>query len=167
MRLFKPRLSDHRHARLVAWALAMLLWMAGVLRGAGVTSRHLRQRGGAPLHAAAHFVKQLIVVRAQRIARLRTAGRFQYWRYGRLVLRRGVFRAIVGARVRKALRRRDPFAQLAALIDALAHVDSFARMVAARIRRRLTRLWPKRAARADDALAAPCCAPEAAFADSS
>ncbi len=145
----------------------MLLWVARVLRGAGVTSRHLRQRGDAPLHAAAYFVKQLIVVRAQRIARRRTVGRFQYWRYGRLVLRRGVFRAIVGARVRKALRRRDPLAQLAALIDALARIDSFAHMIAARIRRRLTRLWPHRVARADEALPAPRCASRVVFADSS
>jgi hypothetical protein len=44
MKLHRRPITKHQRARLIAWTLAMLMWMASVLKGAAFTPRHQRQR---------------------------------------------------------------------------------------------------------------------------
>ncbi|HYD89225.1 MAG TPA: hypothetical protein VEA80_17230 [Vitreimonas sp.] len=166
----KRHLSLHRRARLIAWALAMLTWMAQVLfADAPFTQRHARRRGPRmSLAGLTHMVRQLIIVRAADLARQRPKSRFNFHYRGYDRTPRAVIRAVIGARVRRMLKRDDLAARIGVLIHALNHLDQYASIVARRLRRRLTRLWPILAAPAAFAvqLIEPACA-VAAFDDSS
>ncbi|MGQ0532215.1 MAG: hypothetical protein ACT4OF_05935 [Caulobacteraceae bacterium] len=139
---FTPRpLPKHRRARLIAWALAMLAWMAQVIfAGAAFTKRHERQRGPRmSLDRLTRMVKMLIISRAIDLAGLRWRKRYIRVYRGRNITPRGSIRAIIGSRVRRHLKRKDKGERIGVLIHAIRHLDRYAALVAKRMKRRLTR----------------------------
>jgi hypothetical protein len=144
MHLAKRHLPKHARTRLIAWALAMLMWLGAALTGAiALKPRHQRQR--VDLHALTNLtllVKRLIISRAGDFARLRPPKRFGVAYRSRPIARPGLIRALIGSHLRRALKRRDIFKQICALIAALRHLDTHAAHLAKRMRRRLTRLAP-------------------------
>src|SRR5262245_4341653 len=98
MHIAKPILTQHRRARLIAWTLAMLAWLASVLfEGAPFTQRCARQRGKRmSLEGLARQVKLLIVSRGGELARLRRRKPGSHYR-GRSLRRPGRIRALIGA----------------------------------------------------------------------
>lgn len=141
---FTPRpLSKHRRARLIAWALAMLVWMAQVLFGAvAFKPRHERQRAERmSLAGLERMVKQLIISRAIDLSRRRwRRSRVRAYR-GRALVARSWANAVIGSRVRRMLRRRAIGERIAVLIHALRHLDYYAALVAKRVKRGQTRRW--------------------------
>jgi len=150
MHLAKRHLPKHARARLIAWALAMLMWLGAALTGAiAVRPRHQRQRVDLDaLTNLAFLVKRLIISRAGDFARLRRPKRFGVAYRGRPIARRGLIRALIGSHLRRTLKRKDVFKHICALIAALRHLDTHAAHMAKRLRRKLTRLAP--------VLATPC-----------
>lgn len=144
MHLAKRHLPKHARARLIAWALAMLMWLGAALSGAiAVKPRHQRQR--VDLYALTHLtllVKRLIISRAADFARLRPPKRVGTAYRGRPIARPGLIRALIGSHLRRALKRQDIFKHICALIAALRHLDVHAAHIAKRMRRKLTRLAP-------------------------
>lgn len=144
MHIAKRHLPKHARARLIAWALAMLMWLGAALYGAiTVKARHQRQR--VDLLALTHLtilIKSLIISRTADFARLRSPKRIPSASRGRAITMRGLIRALVGSRLRRALKRKDTFKQICALIAALRQIDAHAAHLARRMRRRLTRLTP-------------------------
>ncbi|MFN3464634.1 MAG: hypothetical protein ACK4X1_11230 [Terricaulis sp.] len=169
MHLAKRCLPKHARARLIAWALAMLMWLGAALSGAiAVKARHQRQR--VDFHALTRLtllVKRLIISRAGDFARLRPPKRFGTAYRGRPVARAGLIRALIGSQLRRALKRRDIFKHICALIAALRQIDVHAAHLARRMRRRLTRLTPILSRPCDADVLVSRAAAETAFADSS
>jgi hypothetical protein len=132
MQIPKRHLSRHRRQRLVLWVLAMLAWIASVLAGKPIGARQGRQRGHVSLDGLTRMVTQLLVVRAGELARLRRRRRLTYFKRGRDLRCRHLFRSLIGSRLRRAI---------AVMIHVLHHLDAYARPLAQRMRRRLTRLW--------------------------
>jgi hypothetical protein len=139
---YTPRpLPKHHRARLIAWALAMLAWVASLLFGGAVfTDRHARQRGKRmSLAGLKYMVECLILSRARDFARLRWRGRHVRAFRGRPIAPRAVVRALIGARVRRMLKRRTIAERIAVFIQALTQIDTYATLLAKRVRRGLTR----------------------------
>ena len=139
----RPRLSAHRQTRLIAWALAMLLWLRTVLSGVRIMSRRQRrQRGGCfSLDHLARLIANLIVIRAAAIAGHRDA-RDPLLRDRGVDLRRRHFRrSVIGAHLRRALKHRDFETRIAILMRALRDLEPLAARLAKRMRRRNTKLW--------------------------
>lgn len=138
----RPRLSRHRQTRIIAWALAMLLWLHSVLRSAHVRPRHIRQRGAwLSLDDVARLVTDLIGVRAAALAG-NGAPRKRLFRDRGVDLRPHHYRrSVVGSRLRRALKHRDFDTRVKRLIDALRDLEVFATRLAQRMRRRVTKLW--------------------------
>jgi hypothetical protein len=167
-------LSPHRTARLVAWALAMLAWVAGVLFGEGAPHRRrLRQRGRFfSLDSLARFTCRLALVRATEITgirpRLRVIRNAAPAGFRRRTAPRALERACIGARLRRATKRGDLAARIRFLTAALSDINAFARRyLVPRALRRLSKLCAivPIAPAADAILGAP--APSPALADSS
>lgn len=141
-------LTQHRRARIVAWTLAMLAWIASVLFTKRAPSRRrIRQRYGLfSLRALTRLVCDLATVRALEMTQIRrrppkvrnTAGAG----FRRRTRPRALARAIVGARLRKAFKRGAVAERIQFLIAALSDIDAFARhYFVPRALRRLTKLW--------------------------
>ena len=140
-------LNPHRLARLTAWALAMLAWVAHALFGDGVAARRrLRQRGRYfSLDRLARLACRLALIRAVEIAGIRP--RYRIIRnaapagFRRRTEPRALVRAGIGVRLRKAAKRGDLAARIRFLTAALSDIDAFARRhLLARALRRLTKL---------------------------
>jgi hypothetical protein len=163
-----PALPQHRRARLIAWTLAMLAWLAGVLTGNILKPRHARQRAErASLWFLARRVHLLIICRAMDLVGrrpLRFSGAMQR---GRSIAQPGLMRALIGAKLRRAFKKKSALDSIFAMIHALRNLDAFARTMAQRIRRKLTRRLPKayRPVCAEPVLALGVC--DVRFADSS
>ena len=144
MHLAKRHLPKHARARLFAWALAMSMWLFAAITGAiAMKPRHASQR--ADLEALArldYLVRGLIITRASELARMRAPKRFGTAYRGRAIATSGLIRALIGSRLRRALKRKGIVEQLRALIDALHTLETHAAHLAKRMRRRLTRLAP-------------------------
>jgi hypothetical protein len=168
MHIHKPLLTSHRRQRLVLWALAMLTWLAAVLfAGREITVRQLHQRHRRmSLDGLTRMTIELMICRAAELARLRRRKR-NFWRYGRDLTPRHLFRSLVGSRLRRVLKPRHARERIAALIHALRNLDAFARRLAKRMRRGLTRLWPIIPAPTAPACVVTLAAHAPAFADSS
>jgi hypothetical protein len=166
MQIRKPLLTRHRRQRLVLWALAMLTWIAAVLAGKPIRTRHAHQRGDISLEYLTRMVLHLAIVRAGELARIRYR-KIIFFKRGRDLRRRHLLRTVIGSRLRHKLRRKDFAARIAVLIAVLRDLDTLARPLAQRLRNRLTRLWAILATpmQADAVLGAP--APSPALADSS
>jgi hypothetical protein len=149
MHLPKRHLSKHRRARLIAWTLAMLAWLAWVFSADRAPKRrHMRRRYGfISLDRLARTVALLIVVRASEFAGRRTTSNPFFARIrGRQCWPRHVTRSVIGARLRRALKHEDFTTRVAILVDALRRIDIWAATRVPRRRRGMTRLWPIRAA---------------------
>lgn len=169
MHIAKRPLSKHRRARLIAWTLAMLMWMASVLfAGAPFSDRQeRRRRAHMSLDRLERMVIMLIVSRARDFICERPRGKFTTVRRGRSLLSRGVLRALVGSRLRKALRRKDIRERLAVLLGAIRNIDLYAAPLAKRLRRGLTKRWPIGPTPTPDEVAESLTDAIATFADSS
>jgi hypothetical protein len=86
---------------------------------------------------------------------------------GRAMAQPGLMRALIGAKLRRAFKKKSAIDSIFAMIHALRNLDQFARTMAQRIRRKLTRRLPKayRPVCAEPVLALGVC--EIRFADSS
>jgi hypothetical protein len=163
-----PVLPLHRRARLIAWTLAMLAWLAGVLTGNILKPRHARQRAErASLWFLARRVHLLIIARAMDFIGLRNVRVKAPLQRGRSIVRAGSMRALIGAKLRRAFKKKSVLDSIFAMIHALRNLDAFARTMAQRIRRKLTRRLPKayRPVQVEPVLAPGVC--EIRFADSS
>jgi hypothetical protein len=134
MRLPKRLLTKHRRARLIAWTLAVLAWLAWVFSAGGAPNRrHMRQRYGfISLDRLARNIALLIIVRAAEIGgvkRYRSNPFFSRLR-GRHRWPRHVTRSIIGARQRRALRHSDVTTRVAILTGALHRLDAWAARLA-------------------------------------
>lgn len=144
MHLAKRPLPKHARARLIAWALAMSIWLIAAITGAvALRPRHARQRADiSAITRLLRLVKRLIISRAADFAHVRRRRRYCAVYRGRPVVPSGLVRALIGSRLRHALKRKDVIEQLRALIGALKNLDEYAVRLAKRMRRRLTRLAP-------------------------
>ena len=143
-----PLLNPNRTARLISWAVTMLRWIALVLFSDTVAPRrHGRQRYRfVSLFWLKKLLYSLAIVRAVQMAgvtrtpprRVRNAAPSGF---RRRVNRPFKMRAILGSRLRKALRARTARERITRLIDAFADLDGFARRyLVPRALRRLTKL---------------------------
>jgi hypothetical protein len=166
MHIQKRHLTRHRRQRYVLWALAMLAWIASVFAGRRITSRQAHQRGDISLQGLTRMVMELVVIRAGELTRIRRRS-LAFFKRGRDLRRGHLLRSVVGSRLRRTLKRRDIAAHIANLIAVLRDLDAFARPVAQRLRRGLTRLFPiTRIAPSFDTMLRPP-APTPALTDSS
>jgi len=141
MKPHRRSITKHQRARLIAWTLAMLMWMASVFMGAAFTPRHERQRAERmSLEFLKWRVKALIISRAVDFISIR-------WRRGSGgggKLKAGHIRAVVGARLCRLLKRRDVLDCVRALLNVLLNLDAHAKSVAKRMKRGLSRRMPYR-----------------------
>lgn len=128
-------ISRHAAARLTHWATLWLAWFAGVFLTwfSGAPSRRDANRC---LDKAARTLGFLFV--AQAAARMPAPPRSKH-RHGKLK-RRALGRALIGSRLRHALRRRgDAYAHLVALLTAWRDRERHIRKLIRRLRRGLSR----------------------------
>ena len=137
----RPYLTQHRCRRLVLWALTMLAWIGAVLAGVVPNRRRQRQRGDVSLDTLADFIKQLVLMRDAEVSDVEYE-RALFSRHDRDLRCAHVFRSVIGSKLRRALRHRDPARRIALLIHALKHLDVLTADFARRVRRGFTRLWP-------------------------
>ena len=144
MQFQKRHLTKHRRARLIAWSLAILAWVAWVFSADRAPSRrHMRQRFGfISLEGLARNVAMLILIRAAELAgvRYRQKPFFSHIR-GRQLWPRHALRSVIGGRLRRALKHKDFTTRVAILTDALRRLDVWAARHVRRARRGRTRLW--------------------------
>lgn len=154
MHSHRPILSQHRLRRLVLWALAMLRWLRAVLfSDQPLVWRHLRRFEEASLGGLAHLTRHLLIVRALDLAGPPPLRRtFSFWRRGRDMRRAHFWRSALGAKLRRALRSRDPATHMTRLIDVLSNLDTYAVQLARRFRSGLPRLSRTAAPVAPDAM---------------
>lgn len=120
----------------------MLQWIAVVVfAGKRITRRDLRHRGDVSVAWLRRVTEELLIVRASELVRTRP-GKPRIWKHGRNLRPRHLMRSILGARLRCVLRHKHHRAQIGALIAVLRDLDHYAELLAQRLRRRLTRLWP-------------------------
>ena len=140
---FIPRsISKHYRARLIAWTLSMLMWTFQALCAGMFSPRHERQRRERmSLIWLTQQVKLLIISRANDFAGMRMRRRRQIISYRgcRNVLKPGIVNALIGVRLRRFLNRKGLIERIAALVQALHHIDDCASIVAHRMRRGLNR----------------------------
>jgi hypothetical protein len=161
-------ISQHHRARLIASALAMLMWLLQLIcTGAVVSARHERQRSARmSLHWLTRRVKLLIISRANDLAHLRMRRGAISYRGCRNVLKPGLVNAIIGVRVRRMLKRKGVVERIVTLVQVLRRLDDYAARVA---KRRLTRRFLHLFALppAPPVRLVTLAAPDAIFADSS
>jgi hypothetical protein len=140
-------LKPHCIARLTAWALAMLAWVARFWFGAdALNGRRFHQRARfLSLHRLTRLTCCLAIVRAVEItgirARQRTIRNAAPAGFRRRTAPHVPIRACLGARLRKALKRGGLAERIRFLTAALADLDAFTRhYVVPRALRRLTKL---------------------------
>jgi hypothetical protein len=144
MHLQKRHLSKHRRARLIAWTLAILAWVAWVFSAERAPKRrHMRQRYGfISLDRLARTVALLVVSRAGELARMRRRANPFFARVrGRQRWPRHIKRSIIGARLRQRLKHADFATRVAILAAAAANLDAWAVAHIKKLRRGMTRLW--------------------------
>jgi len=133
--------TQHYRRRLALWAVAMLSWIAAVLfAGRDVAARHMRQRyARVSIERVTRLVINLLLIRARELAPVRP-GKPRYWRHGRHLVARHFIRSLIGSQLRRVLKHKDIATRVANLIRVLRNLDAAARPLAARMKRRLTRL---------------------------
>lgn len=144
MKVYRPIIQHHRLQRYALWLLAMLSWVGAVMfANLPISARHNRQRGDITLAQLSRWVANLIGARAVALARPRQ--RQQVWRYSRFKRPSGFRRSMLGAKLRRLLKHKDPRTHIAQLIAVLRDLDTHAAQLAynARYRRRrLVRIVP-------------------------
>jgi hypothetical protein len=167
---FIPRhLPKHARARLIAWTLAMLAWLAWAMSGAAAPKRrHIRRRYRfISLDRLARTTAMLIISRAGDLARKRFGRRNPFFNRvrGRARWPRHVMRSLIGGRLRRALKHESFTTRVAILADALRRIDAWAAPLVKRVRRGMTKLWPRRTAPGAPAPVVALAVPPAFFAD--
>jgi hypothetical protein len=136
----RRHLTQHRFRRIILWALAALTWITAILSdNRFVSARHKAQRFDISLLWLTHLVGRLLLIRAGQLARIRRKP-LPYWRRGRDLRRTHLFRSVLGANMRRALKHKDARTWIATLITALCDLDTHAAKLVKRLRRGLTRL---------------------------
>jgi hypothetical protein len=138
-------IPDHRLARLVRWGEAVLAWLAAIIVADATPQRRHHHRC-AMLELMPRFIECLLVLRAATLARIaprkRTArpANAPAGFTRRTPSRSQTLRAAIGLSMRRRLRPRDLAARFHIWLDALTNLDAYAAPLAARAKRRLTRL---------------------------
>jgi hypothetical protein len=144
MKPYRPIIQYHRLQRYALWLLAMLSWVGAVMFASPpISARHNRQRGDITLTQLSRWVANLIGARAVALARPRQ--RQHAWRFSRFKRPSHFRRSLLGAKLRRLLKHRDPRAQIAQLIGVLRDLDAHAAQLAYNARhrrRRLVRIVP-------------------------
>jgi hypothetical protein len=142
MQLHRPIITQHRLQRLILWTLALLHWIAAVLfANRPAHARHWRQRGDTSLTHLSRWTAALIMTRALHLLRAHPRRRrFHYWRRTFSARPSGFCRSLLGAKLRGALKHKDPATHIAQLIAVLRDLDTYAARLAFRMRHRLRRL---------------------------
>jgi hypothetical protein len=169
MQTLRRFFTQHRLQRAILWTLAVLAWMQTAVFGdRDISWRHARQRRDVIwLPGLTRFVRKLLMARAIQLARLRPRRQILYWRYGRDQRRAHFHRSVIGSMLRKATRRGPERAWIARLMHVLRNIDTYAAVLARRLRRGHARLWRSWGPiAAEDAICAPPAVPPAC-ADSS
>jgi hypothetical protein len=144
MYLPKRHLSKHRRARLIAWTLAILAWLAWAFSAERAPQRrHMRRRYGfISLEGLARTIALLVVSRAGELACMRRRANPFFARVrGRQRWPRHIKRSIIGARLRRRLKHPDFATRVAILAAAAANLDAWATAHIKKLRRGMTRLW--------------------------
>ncbi len=128
-------ITERRLARLIAWTLLVLAWIAAFMfdREFRPGARRLHRFAFLSLPALKRCVRNLIVVRAALLlpARPERARRNHAPAgFTRRLEPRQALRSIAGARLRRALRARAPGELISVLIAALRDIDTLARAIA-------------------------------------
>lgn len=147
----------------------MLSWIAAVLFGGkDFAPRQLLQRcGRISLERLTRRTIYLLILRADELAGQRVRRRVRYHKHGRDLRPRHLIRSLLGSKLRRVLRPKGLAARIAALINVLRNLDAHAQRLAARMKRRLTRLWAMLAVLTPTTIASGSPAPLPALADSS
>ncbi len=138
MRIDAPLIPRHSHrlSRLHRWAMLWLKWFAAFLDGAEAfapLSRQARAIAHTWLDKVEHLVVSLVMVRAAKFVRPAVANRHVAQHKRKTA---GLRRAIIGSRLRRALRHNDVRQRIAALGQ---DIDTLAELIAHRAPRGLTR----------------------------
>ncbi|MFZ2030062.1 MAG: hypothetical protein WAU68_07135 [Vitreimonas sp.] len=152
MRFVAEPISDLRLTRFHRWAMLWLKWFAGFLDAAGALapiSAHAERIGHAWLDRIERVIVAIVMLRAARRVRCIWSHRpFAVHRLKHTALKR----AVIGAKLRRALRPKD----LRDRIEALTHsIECMVVRVLKRLPRGLTRRRPIRTAPQAQAAEAP------------
>jgi hypothetical protein len=147
MQLSQPIIKPYRFARILIWAKAMLAWLAlALFSETRINRRHIRRRYHFISRAwIERLVGTLAIIRATELAALPRIKRPPPRNaappgFRRRAWRAGVHRAILGARLRKALKHKDPRRHFERLFAALSDIDAFVRRyLLKRVLRRFTK----------------------------
>jgi len=147
-------ITEHRLARLIAWARLALAWLGGMwIALFDLDRRHpFHRQAHAELTRAANFVANLVVYRVYlnlgrpRAGSLKIRSNARRGFAGRTRVR-SIRRAARGAWLRKLMRHRDLRTRFALIVNALNSIDALAVRAARRLKRRLTRLFALRVVR--------------------
>lgn len=135
--------TEHRIARLAAWAIAVLVWL---LTGAVAHTTHRRRLQNVTLQEARCFIRRLVIIRAAQILPSRPGARRRLSDapsgFRRRTHVRFSERRIAGVWLRRRLAHNGGFAeQIAHLLELLRNWRALGVELARRRRKRLTRLY--------------------------
>lgn len=130
----RPPISNHRLARLSAWARLWLVWVVGVCAAWSANGGCVHRRD---LYRVARGLGGIVVAHTARRVRVQTFLSTRN-RHGRLNPAR--LRTVIGARLRRALQGRDWPQRLAAIVSVMRDLERHVSGLARRLRRGLTRL---------------------------
>jgi hypothetical protein len=169
MKVHRQILSQHRLQRIVLWTLTLLHWIAAVFSSnRPAHARHQSQRGDYSLAQLSNWIGALLIARAAQMLRTQPRrSRFAYWRRAFNERPTGFNRSLLGSRLRRALKHKDPATHVAQLIAVLRNLDTHAARLAFRARNRLRRLLRAMLAIAPATPLPGAPAPSPALADSS
>ena len=165
MKFTRPPVSHQRLQRYHRWALLWLQWFAAFLEAASAynpLSRQAEALAHAWLDTFERLITNIIMLKAAERVRFRPPGR---GRAQHPLKERALRRAVMGVKLRRALRRHDARDRAAALRQDIAPLIA---ALARRLPRGLTRRAPARAlARTDPTLCVRVAASAAHVSDSS
>jgi hypothetical protein len=138
MHAAKPRLSQHRRQRIILWLLTVLAWVASVF-GAGDASRLHRRGALFSLDRLAVMIKRLVAIRAAELTKRRVRKERAYFPL-QTSRPAGLWRALYGASLRRALRHPDFATRIARLRSVIEQLDLWAAHMARRFKNGATKL---------------------------
>jgi hypothetical protein len=153
-------ISNHRLARLTAWAGLWLQAFAAILISLNPADAPAARR---TLARMAQLISYIVMLRAAALAQ--PCRQRPRWRAP--VSRPGMRRSFIGAALRRRLRGRDPIERFFAILGVMRDLDALVARQAKRLARGLTRLRPMLPAFEDSAQTEVALPPDIAHADSS
>jgi hypothetical protein len=144
MKLHRQILTRRRLQSYILWTLAMLSWFAAVAcSNRPIGNRRAEQRGDISLAWLARAVSALIMIRALHMIGRTPPPRQRYWMRGCDTRPSHFIRSLLGARLRRLLKHKDPATHVAQLISLLRNLDTHAAHLARCMRGRRRRLFRK------------------------